>query len=162
MTTTHREKDITRFDRWSSTYEDSWMQRAIFDPAHHATLALAAKIVPQPASVLDVGCGTGRLLRQARTHWPEAYLIGVDPADGMIEMAKRLTPDATFFTSMAETLPLQDASVDLALSTISFHPPLAGPDSRRPRDRAGAASWRVLSPGRYVLPVLATPSTPFK
>jgi ubiquinone/menaquinone biosynthesis C-methylase UbiE len=36
-------------------------------------------------------------------------------------MAKRLTPNATFSTGMAEALPLQDASVDLALSTSSFH-----------------------------------------
>jgi len=121
MTTTHREKDIERFDHWSSTYEQSWMQRALFDPAHQATLDLAAGIVHQPESVLDVGCGTGKLLSQARTYWPEAHLIGVDPANGMLEMAKRLTPNATFFPSMAEGLPLQDASVDLALSTISFH-----------------------------------------
>jgi hypothetical protein len=39
----------------------------------------------------------------------------------MIEIAKRLTPNATFFTDMADALPLQEASVDLALSTISFH-----------------------------------------
>jgi ubiquinone/menaquinone biosynthesis C-methylase UbiE len=121
MTTTQREKDLERFDHWSSTYEHSWKQRAFFDQAHQATLALAAGIVHQPASVLDVGCGTGKLLRQARIYWPEAHLIGVDPAHGMIEMAQRLTPNATFFTGMAEALPLQGASVDLALSTISFH-----------------------------------------
>jgi ubiquinone/menaquinone biosynthesis C-methylase UbiE len=121
MTTPQRKKDIARFDHWSSTYEHSWMQRAFFDPAHQATLALAAGLVQQPASVLDVGCGTGKLLRQARTYWPEAQLIGVDPANGMIEMAKRLTPNATFFASMAEALPLPDDSVDLALFTISFH-----------------------------------------
>jgi ubiquinone/menaquinone biosynthesis C-methylase UbiE len=121
MTTTHGEKDIERFDHWSNTYEDSWMQHALFDQAHRATLALATGLVHQPVSVLDVGCGTGKLLRRARISWPQAQLIGVDPANGMIEKAKRLTPDATFFTSMAEVLPLQDASVDLALSTISFH-----------------------------------------
>jgi ubiquinone/menaquinone biosynthesis C-methylase UbiE len=121
MTMTQREKDIARFDHWSSTYEHSWMQRAFFEQAHQATLALAAGLVQQPASVLDVGCGTRKLLRQARTYWPEAQLIGVDPANGMLEMAKRLTPNATFFPGMAEALPLQDASVDLALSTISFH-----------------------------------------
>ena len=121
MPTRQREKDIERFDQWASTYEHSWMQRAFFDPAHQATLALAAGIVQQPVSVLDVGCGTGKLLRQARTYWPEAQLIGVDPANGMIEMAKRLTPNATFFSGRAEALPLPDASVDLALSTLSFH-----------------------------------------
>ena len=121
MATKHREKDIERFDQWASTYENSWLQRAFFDQTHKAALALAATIVHQPGSVLDVGCGTGRLLRRANRYWPEAQLIGVDPAQGMIEQAKLLTPNATFYTAMAETLPLQDNSVDLAISTISFH-----------------------------------------
>src|SRR5713226_6941981 len=120
MTTKHHEKDIERFDQWAGTYEHSWLQRAFFDRAHQATLALAAGIVHQPVSVLDVGCGTGKLLRRANTYWPEAQLIGVDPANGMIEMAKRLTPNATFFTGMAEALPLQDASVGLALIPNPF------------------------------------------
>ena len=121
MTTKHHERDIERFDQWASTYESSWLQRTFFDRAHQAMLALAADIVHQPVSVLDVGCGTGKLLRRATTYWPEAQLIGVDPANGMIEEARRLTPNATFFTGMSEALPLQDVSVDLALSTLSFH-----------------------------------------
>ena len=121
MTTKHREKDVERFEQWASTYENSWLQRALFERVYQATLTLAAGIVHQPVSVLDVGCGTGKLLRRANTYWPEAQLIGVDPASSMIEMAKRLTPNATFSTGMAEALPLQDASVDLALSTTSFH-----------------------------------------
>lgn len=144
MPTTQREHDIERFDQWASSYERSWMQRTFFDPAHQAALALAAGIVQQPASVLDVGCGTGKLLRQARTYWPETQLIGVDPANGMLEMAKRLTPNATFLTGMAESLPLQDASVDLALSTISFH---------HWQDQATGILEiaRVLRPGGYFL-----------
>ncbi len=144
MTTTHREKDIERFDQWARTYEQSWLQRAFFDRAHQATLALAARIVHQPESVLDVGCGTGKLLRRAYTCWPEAQLIGVDPANRMIEMARRLTPNATFFTGMAEALPLQGASVDLALSTISFH---------HWQDQAAGIREiaRVLRPGGYFI-----------
>jgi ubiquinone/menaquinone biosynthesis C-methylase UbiE len=121
MATPHREKDQERFDHWANTYEDSWLQRAFFDRAHQATLALAAEIVHQPMSVLDVGCGTGKLLRRAASYWPQAHLIGIDPSNGMIEVAKRLTPHATFSPGTAEALPLQDASVDLALSTSSFH-----------------------------------------
>src|SRR5579884_2541983 len=97
------------------------MQRVLFDPAHHAALALAAEYVLRPESVLDVGCGTGRLLREARDIWPEAHFVGVDPAPGMVEVAQRLTPGATFFVGPAEALPLPDASADVALSTISFH-----------------------------------------
>lgn len=121
MATKHHEKDVERFGQWASSYEQSWLQQSFFDPAHQATLALAASVIHQPASILDVGCGTGKLLRRAGTYWPEARLIGVDAADGMVETAKRLTPNATFLTGMAEALPLPDISIDLALSTISFH-----------------------------------------
>ena len=144
MTTPHRDKDIERFDHWASTYEQSWLQRALFDRAHQATLALAAQIVHDPVSVLDVGCGTGKLLRRVHSYWPQAQLIGVDPAPGMIEMAKRLTPNATFSQGRAEALPLQDASVDLALSTISFH---------HWQDQAAGIREiaRVLRPGGYFI-----------
>ncbi len=149
MTTKHRKKDIERFDQWANTYEHSWLQRAFFDRAHQATLALAAGIIHQPVSVLDVGCGTGKLLRRAYICWPQAQLIGVDPANGMIEIAKRLTPNATFFTGMAEALPLQEASVDLALSTISFH---------HWQDQAAGIREiaRVLRPGGYFILVDAS------
>jgi SAM-dependent methyltransferase len=40
-------------------------------------------------SVLDVGCGTGALLRQARRLGHRGYLCGLDPAIGMIEVARR-------------------------------------------------------------------------
>ena len=144
MATKHREKDIEHFDQWSSTYENSWMQRAFFDQIHQAALSLAASIFHQPECVLDVGCGTGRLLRRAYRYWPEAQLIGVDPAQGMIEKAKLLTPNATFFTAMAESLPLQDNSVDFALSTTSFH---------HWQDQAAGIReiTRVLRPGGYFM-----------
>jgi len=74
-----------------------------------------------PRVVLDVGCGTGRLLRKAKVCWPKAQFIGVDPAEGMIENARRLMPDAKFCVGQAESLPLPDASVDLVFSTVSFN-----------------------------------------
>ncbi len=113
--------DIDRFSRWSRTYERSYLQGLIFDRAHRAVLELIASEGAAPESILDVGCGTGRFLRQAAQRWPGASLIGVDPAEGMIEMARRLTPGATFYVSMAEELPLPGASVDVAVTTLSFH-----------------------------------------
>ncbi|HEY7848870.1 MAG TPA: class I SAM-dependent methyltransferase [Ktedonobacterales bacterium] len=112
--------DVRHFERWSHDYEGSWMQRWVFGPVHRAVLELAAPL-PAPAVVLDAGCGTGRLLRAAAQRWPDAQLIGVDPAEGMVDTARRLTPGVTFFRSLAESLPLPDASVDLAFSTMSFH-----------------------------------------
>ncbi|HZC04178.1 MAG TPA: class I SAM-dependent methyltransferase [Ktedonobacterales bacterium] len=116
----YQSRDVRHFERWSQSYEGSWMQRRLFSRVHTAVLDLAASL-SAPASVLDVGCGTGRLLRTAAARWPYAQLIGVDPAQGMVDVARKLTPDATFYRGLAESLPLPDASVDLVFSTLSFH-----------------------------------------
>ncbi len=116
-----RTHDIEHFDRWSRTYERSRLQHLLFDRVHQAVLRVVAKEVAEPATILDVGCGTGRLLRAAKIHWPHAHLIGVDPAAGMVEVARQLAPDITFHVGSAEALPLPDASVEVVLSTLSFH-----------------------------------------
>ena len=116
----HRTHDVELFDRWGSTYERSWMQQRLFDPVHASVLRQAESRF-KPASVLDIGCGSGRLLRKVHDSWPEAHLSGVDPAQGMLSVARQLTPEAHFSMGSAEALPLENASVDLALSTISFH-----------------------------------------
>jgi ubiquinone/menaquinone biosynthesis C-methylase UbiE len=116
-------EDIQRFHRWSRTYERSLGQAFFFDPVHRSVVDLVAETLDggSPGQVLDIGCGTGRLLRRAGRRWPGARLLGVDPADGMIEKARLLTPSAAFLLGRAEQIPLPDSSVDLAFSTISFH-----------------------------------------
>jgi ubiquinone/menaquinone biosynthesis C-methylase UbiE len=116
-------EDAQEFERWSATYEHSWMQPVGFDRVHQVVLNLIASENEgtAPESILDVGCGTGRLLRKAGVRWPAAQLIGVDPAEGMVNVARRLMPTATFKIGSAAALPLADASVDLAMSTVSFH-----------------------------------------
>lgn len=135
--------DVELFERWGSTYERSWMQQRLFDPVHTAVLRQAASRF-QPANVLDIGCGSGRLLRKVHAYWPEAHLLGVDPAQKMLEVARKLTPEAHFYQGSGEALPLEDASVDLALSTISFH---------HWRDQVAGVREvaRVLRPGGYFL-----------
>jgi len=114
--------DVQRFDHWSKTYEDCWGQR-FFDGVHELMLDLVTGATPslRPSKILDVGCGTGRLLRKAAARWPAAHLIGIDPARGMIEVAHSLLPSAGFGRALAESLPLGDASFDVVLSSISMH-----------------------------------------
>jgi ubiquinone/menaquinone biosynthesis C-methylase UbiE len=114
--------DVERFERWSSTYERSWIQRFL-DDLHSFMLEVVGAAAPElrPKVILDIGCGTGRLLRRAATRWPAAQLVGVDAAAGMIESARKLAPMATFHQAFAESLPLTDASVDLVLSAVSLH-----------------------------------------
>jgi ubiquinone/menaquinone biosynthesis C-methylase UbiE len=143
MKSKHHTLDVELFERWGSTYERSWMQQRLFDPVHSAVLHQAASRF-NPASVLDIGCGSGRLLRKVHDYWPQAHLSGVDPAHKMLEIARQLTPEACFSMGSGEALPLSDASVDLALSTISFH---------HWRDQAAGVREvaRVLRPGGFFL-----------
>jgi SAM-dependent methyltransferase len=146
----YQTRDVQHFERWSRSYEGSWMQDRLFTRVHSAVLAIASPL-PAPASVLDVGCGTGRLLRAAGASWPGAKLIGVDPAQGMVDAARELTPGASIQRGLAEELPLPDASVELVLSTLSSH---------HWRDQAAGVCEiaRVLRPGgHFILADFAPP-----
>ena len=114
------EDAVRHFDRWSRSYEESWRQGFYFDRVHAGVLD-AVRQQPGPSSVLDIGCGTGRLLRKIRVCWPDAKVTGVDPAEGMIQKARQLMPEATFIVGPAEHLAFPDSSFDLVVSTVSFH-----------------------------------------
>jgi len=117
---TDHTEDVQSFERRASTYENSFFQRLFFDRIHRNALHAVPEGL-QPESILDIGCGTGRLLRRAAACWPDARLTGVDPAEGMVKVARRLTPAAEFQVSLAESLALPDSYADLAFSTASFH-----------------------------------------
>ena len=74
----------------------------------------------QAEHVLDVGCGTGRLLRAAHDAGRSARLVGVDPSAGMVRAGSALTP-AELHVARREEIPLADRSIDIAFSTIAFH-----------------------------------------
>ena len=115
--------DIRRFDRWAPSYDRSVLQAWFFEPIHRRMLALLSREAntAAPAVVVDVGCGTGRLLRLVALKWPEAELFGFDPAEHMIAQAARLSPKARFTVASAESLPFDDGRADLVLSCMSFH-----------------------------------------
>ncbi|HEX8753127.1 MAG TPA: class I SAM-dependent methyltransferase [Solirubrobacterales bacterium] len=122
--TASRDDEVDRFGRWAPTYDDSYLQRLVFEPVQRATLEAASRELPRPQCVLDVGCGTGQLLRRASASFPGAGLVGVDPAAEMVHQAAESLPagiDARFVEGSAEDLPFADASFDLVVSSMSFH-----------------------------------------
>lgn len=68
-------------------------QRHIYDATRKYYLfgrdsAIAALAVPPGGTLLEVGCGTGRNLKLARKHYPQARLYGLDISAEMLESAR--------------------------------------------------------------------------
>jgi ubiquinone/menaquinone biosynthesis C-methylase UbiE len=87
-------------------------------------LALAA--LRPGMSVLDVGCGTGTLLRQLALHQPELRLMGVDASPDMLALARAKLGDQARFLmlDLAEPLPEElhtGTHIDCILCTNVLH-----------------------------------------
>jgi ubiquinone/menaquinone biosynthesis C-methylase UbiE len=140
--------DVDRFGDWAPDYEKHWMQRRIMGPVQEMVLEQAASVVAQPQAILDIGCGTGRLLRAAAERFPGVQLEGVDAAEGMIKQAAAALPpglEIQFQQATAESLPFPDGSFDLVFSTMTFH-------HWSNQQKAIGEVKRVLSPhGRWLL-----------
>jgi len=126
MTTGHEAHDrhVERFGRWARSYDSSPLQRVLFGPIQKQIVERAASVSPAPGSILDVGCGTGQLLGRMARSFPQARLVGVDPAAGMIAAARASASRdsrATFVEAYAESLPFEDATFGLVTTTMSFH-----------------------------------------
>jgi demethylmenaquinone methyltransferase/2-methoxy-6-polyprenyl-1,4-benzoquinol methylase len=75
----------------------------------------------RPHRILDVGCGTGRLLSEAARAFPQADLVGVDPSAGMLSVAAARNPAACrLVQARAEDLPFPDDLFDLVTATYSI------------------------------------------
>jgi trans-aconitate 2-methyltransferase len=72
-------------------------------------------------TVLDAGCGSGRVTRLLLERLPNGRVVGVDAAPGMIATAREgLDERATLITSDLAEMQL-DAPVDAAFSNAVFH-----------------------------------------
>jgi len=120
------------FDRSPEAYEAT-------RPSYPAAI-LDQVPVPEAATVLDLGAGTGKLTRVLVARYAE--VIAVEPLDGMRAILERVVPDARALSGRAEEIPLPDASVDAVFAAQAFH--------WFANDEAVSEIARVLRPGGVV------------
>jgi len=101
-------------------------------------------------NVLDVGCGTGSLVKGILERTRRAHVVGIDPAEPFIDYARASLPvsRASFDCGSALNLPYPDASFDRSLSLLVFQflkqPGIAASEMRRVTRRGGtlaACTW---------------------
>lgn len=109
--------------------------------------------LPRNPVVVDLGCSTGYLLEDLRAKHPDALLIGIDLVAAGLRKAHRNVPEGRLLQADVCALPLEDESVDAAVSANLLE---HVPDDQR----ALSELRRVLRPGaRGVLVVPAGPTT---
>jgi ubiquinone/menaquinone biosynthesis C-methylase UbiE len=96
-------------------------------------------------TLLDVACGTGRFLREARLAFPALRLKGIDLSRAYLDEARRHLSGlrcAELIEAPGERLPLADASVEIVTAIFLYHE--LPPDVRR---QVTAEIARVLKRG---------------
>lgn len=78
-----------------------------------------------PRHILDLGCGYGKTTFSLKKRWPEATVVGLDPALPCLRLARRLATDRglaiDWRQGIGERLPFADASQDLVTITMVLH-----------------------------------------
>jgi ubiquinone/menaquinone biosynthesis C-methylase UbiE len=74
----------------------------------------------EPRSLLDLGCGTGSLMRAAAQCFPRARLVGMDPVLGYLTHARATVGRvrAGFVAGLVEQVPFADGAFDYCLSLL--------------------------------------------
>ena len=131
-------------DNTAQQYVDQWGEHAM-----HFEVPRWSK-ADKSARVLDIGCGSGTVVRVMAKHLEQGEVIGVDPVKRMIDIARDFDHSDTgavtvgYHQSAAEQLPLSDSSIDLVLAINSLHHWLDVPAGLEEVKRVCAAGARLL------------------
>jgi SAM-dependent methyltransferase len=135
---------VTEPERWQVSTDAAEVYESCFVPAIFGAWAgpvADAAGIRTGDRVLDVGCGTGVLAREAlRRVGREGQVVGLDLNEGMLAVAARTEPGVEWRQGDAASLPFEDASVDVVVSQFAL---MYFPE----RAASLREMWRTLAPG---------------
>jgi demethylmenaquinone methyltransferase/2-methoxy-6-polyprenyl-1,4-benzoquinol methylase len=124
-----QEKIVSMFDDIASTYDTanrvmsmgvdiSWRKKA-------CDLSFSYYGKKSIDKIVDVACGTGDMMgywqKQAgKADVQIAEFVGVDPSNGMVDVARKKFPDFAYHIAKATEIPLEDASADFLSITYGI------------------------------------------
>ena len=78
------------------------------------------KHIEDAQAILDVGMGTGWLTNRLSYFFPDAQVIGLDFAPGMIDAAKKFNEGFAIVQADAGALPFQNEVFDIVISNLAY------------------------------------------
>jgi ubiquinone/menaquinone biosynthesis C-methylase UbiE len=131
-------------ERWQVSTDAAEVYESCFVPAIFGAWAgpvADAAGIRAGDRVLDVGCGTGVLAREAlRRVGQQGQVAGVDLNEGMLAVAARTEPNVEWRQGDAASIPFEDAEFDAVVSQFAL---MYFPD----RVASLREMWRTLAPG---------------
>jgi SAM-dependent methyltransferase len=131
-------------ERWQVSTDAAEVYESCFVPAIFGAWASPvadAAGIRRGDKVLDVGCGTGVLAREAlRRVGQEGQVVGLDLNEGMLAVAARSEPKIAWRRGDAASLPFEDLSFDVVVSQFAL---MYFPD----HVASLREIWRTLAPG---------------
>ena len=129
MAIENQEKIVEMFDDIAPTYDTanrvmsmgvdiSWRKKAC-----NKSFEFYAK--DKIEKIVDVACGTGDMMGYWQKQATKANivideLVGVDPSNGMVDVARKKFPEYSYHISKATEIPLEDESADILSITYGI------------------------------------------
>ena len=136
------------FNRWAEAGHGEEMEHSHL-PIVEPTLALMDL---QPADhILDLGCGSGWLVRRLAARVPDGFVTGIDVADEMVrraQLASAAVPNVRFLHGTAEEIPAADGSFSKVISVESsyyWNDPARGVREIFRVLRPGGSAWILIN-----------------
>ena len=117
-------EDYKVWDYWADKYEKLWVQKYSLGPTRREIIKELESIIisGNRYKILDMGCGTGQLLREIKERFSgvNLELTGVDVAEKMIEEARLRSEGIEYSSDSVDSFKEAQNSFDIILCSHSF------------------------------------------
>ena len=111
---------VNRFDRAAKSYDNAAILQ---EEVLNRLLQRLQYIRHQPATIIDIGCGTGKGIQGLQKHYPKAQVYAVDIAQQMLLQARsryRFLTRKRLLAADMECLPFAADCFDLVFSSLAL------------------------------------------